>query len=176
MKNLKKLLVVALTIALAFVSVTTLCPPVQAQAKVTYENSSDNATSSKKKKSSERYFSDVKKDYTYCTQIEWLAKKGAFKGIAKKGKKFKPEQIITRKELGTILDNLYGDRINITIKDPSKKVTQKYATQMMTKVSEQLGYRVTWSGGAPKAKVSRAKISFYLRSMIKYDKKLSPTS
>lgn len=174
-KNLKKLLVVALTLALAFVSVATICPPVQAQAKVTYEDSSSQSSNTKKK-TNKRYFSDVKKSYTYCSQIEWLAKKGAFKGVAKKGKKFKPEQIITRRELGTILDNLYGDRINITIKDPSKKVTQKYATQMMTKVSDQLGYKVTWSGGAPKAKVSRAKISFYLRSMIKYDKKLSPTS
>ena len=172
-KNLKKLLVVMLSLTMAITSVA-FCPPIQAQAKVTYENSSDSKSSTKKK--SERYFSDVSKSYEYRAQIEWLAKKGAYKGIAKKGKKFKPEAVLTRKQLGMILDNLYGDRINITIKDPKKKVTQKYATKMLTSVSKQLGYTVTWSGGAPKAQVTRAKFSYYLRSMIKYDKKLEPTS
>lgn len=169
--SIQKLLVVTLS-ALAFmIGAISITPPIQVQAKVTYEDSSDQSSNKKKE---QRYFSDVEKSYAYRAEIEWLAKKGAYKGIAKKGKKFQPEKILTRKEVGMILDNLYGDRIDITIKGPKKKATQKYVTQLLTEVSDQLGYRVEWSGGAPKAQVTRAKFSYYLRSMIKYDEKLNP--
>lgn len=170
--SIQKLLVVTLSALALMIGVIGIAPPIQAQAKVTYEDSSDQSSNKKKE---QRYFSDVKKSYTYRSQIEWLAKKGAYKGIAKKGKKFQPEKVLTRKEVGMILDNLYGDRINITIKDPKKKATQKYVTQMLTTVSDQLGYRVKWSGGAPTAQVTRAKFSYYLRTMIKYSKKLNPS-
>ena len=170
--SIQKLLVVMLSAFALVIGVVGVTPPIKAEAKVTYEDSSDQSSNKKKE---QKYFSDVDKSQTYKSQIEWLAKKGAFKGIAKKGKKFQPEKVLTRKEVGMILDNLYGDRIDITIKNPKAKATQKYVTTMMTTVSDQLGYRVKWSGGAPKAQVTRAKFAYYLRSMIKYSKKLNPS-
>ena len=147
--------------ALVLVFSTVIITPVEASAKVTYTSSSS------QKKSDTRYFKDVKKKTTYRAEIEWLANKGAFKGIAKKGGKFKPSTNITRRQVGMIFDNLYGNRIDITIKDPNKKATQKFMTDLMTKVSKQLGYQVDWKGGSPKAKVTRAKACYYLRSMMK---------
>ena len=155
----KMLLLTALLVALTFGFVAT---PIQAYAKVTFEDSSNSSS----KKKNERYFSDVKAKTDHRKDIEWLAERGAFKSIAKKGKKFQPTAIITRKQFGTILNNLYGDRITLTIKNPSSKVTQKFATNTLTEVSKQLGYRVTWSGGAPKAKITRATAAFYIRSMM----------
>lgn len=155
--NSSKMLLLTMT-ALMLVFSMIITVPIEASAKVTYETST---------KKSERYFKDVKKKTTYRADIEWLANKGAFKGVAKKGKNFKPNSYITRKQVGMILDNLYGDRINITIKDPNKKATQQFMTTTMTTVSKQLGYLVNWNGGSPKAKVTRAKACFYLRSMMK---------
>ena len=157
-KSITKLLTVALIMSL-FISATT---PVVAEAKVTYTNGS--GTSSSKK--SGKYFSDVKSKTEYCKQIEWLAKKGAYAGIAKKGGKFQPTCTITRKQFGMILNNLYGDRINLKITNSSAGATQKFVTSTLTEVTKQLGYKVTWNGGAPKAKVSRANASHYLRQMI----------
>lgn len=155
----KMLLLTALLIVLSFGFIAT---PIQAFARVTFENSSNSSS----KKKAERYFSDVKAKTEHRKDIEWLAKKGAFKTIAKKGKKFQPTAIITRKQFGTILNNLYGDRINLVVKNPNSKATQKFATDILTEVSKQLGYRVTWSGGAPKARITRAKAAFYIRSMM----------
>ena len=149
-------------IALILVFSMVLATPIEVAAKVTYETST-----SKQQKSDKRFFKDVKKKTTYRDDIEWLASKGAFKGIAKQGGKFKPGANITKKQVGMILDNLYGDRIDITIKDPNKKATQAFMTSLMTTVSKQLGYQVVWKGGSPKAKVSRAKACYYLRSMMK---------
>jgi hypothetical protein len=109
----------------------------------------------------------VKKKTTYRSEIEWLAEHCAYQGIAKRGQKLKPNTVITRKQVGIILNNLYGDEIDINISKPNSKATQKFVTNLLTKVSEQLGYRVRWSGGAPKAKVTRAKFSHYLYQMIK---------
>lgn len=150
---------IALILCFSFVIST----PVTAFAGVTVESSSNSSS----KKKDEKYFSDVKKGTSHRAEIEWLAKKGAYKGIAKKGKKFQPNRIITRREFGRILNNLYGDRIDITISDPNSKATQKFVTKTLTEVSKQLGYRVSWSGGAPKARVSRGDASYYLRWMMK---------
>jgi len=170
----RKLLVLALI--LAFLAGFMLTPvfAAEAQAKVTYQDSSKKSSTSSKK--TERYFSDVKSKKSYKSEIEWLAKRQAYQGIAKQGKKFKPNAIITRKQVGIVLDNLYGDAIDITISNPSGKATQKFVTNILTEVSDQLGYRIKWSGGAPKGHVSRAKFSHYLYSMIKLCKtgKLDP--
>ena len=163
MKKLHNSSKLLLTTALILVlSLGFIATPIQAFAGVTYANSS----SSSSKKKSERYYSDVKKKTAYYKDIEWLAKKGAFKTIAKPGKKFKPTAIITRRQFGTILDNLYGDRIKLTISDPNTKVTQKFATDTLANVSEQLGCRVNWNGGAPKARVTRGTMAFLIHSMI----------
>ena len=158
--NSSKLLLLAVT-SLIFILSMVIITPVEAAAKVTYTSSSS------QQKSDKRYFKDVKEKTTYRSEIEWLATRGAFKGIAKKGGKFKPSTNITRKQVGMIFDNLYGDRIDITIKDANKVATQKFMTELMTEVSTQLGCTVNWSGGAPKAKVSRSKASYYIRRMIK---------
>lgn len=158
--NSSKMLLLAIA-TLIFISGMAILTPVEAAAKVTYTSSSS------QQKSDTRYFKDVKKKTTYRAEIEWLAKKGAYKGIAKQGGKFKPSTNITRKQVGMIFDNLYGDRIDITIKDANKVATQKFMTETMTEVSKQLGCTVNWKGGAPKAKVTRAKASYYIRSMIK---------
>ena len=156
----KKLLltVVAIITVLTVAAIT----PVQAYAKVTFTSSSKADSKNK----SERYFSDVKNKSHYRSEVEWLAKYGAFKSIAKKGGKFKPNQVITRKQVAIILNNLYGDRIDLTVKDPNKKATQKFVTTILTTTSKQLGHKVTWSGGAPKAKVTRAKACHYTYQMI----------
>ncbi len=164
----KKLLVVftAFAMALSIVAVT----PLSVSAKITYTNSKqkEKQTKSKSKKSkSKNYFKDVTSKKVYKKEIEWLAEKGAFKGIAKKGKKFKPNVIITRREFCTILDNLYGNRIDLTIDKPDTKVTQAFATSTLTTVSKQLGYRVVWKGGAPKGTVTRCKACLYIRQMQK---------
>ena len=162
-----KLLLTALLIGAFLISSTT---PIEVQAKVTYASSSKpNSNSQKKsvkKNKTEKYFSDVKKGTQYRSDIEWLAKHGAFKTIAKKGKKFKPTLVITRRQVGTILNNLYGNRIDLTIKDPEKKVTQGFMTETLTTVSKQLGYKVTWKGGAPKARVTRAGACNLIRQMM----------
>ena len=155
----KLLLTTALVLVLTLGFIAT---PLQAYAGVTYEDSS----SSSSKKKSERYFSDVKKSTAYRKDIEWLAQRGAFKSIAKQGKKFKPTAVITRRQFGIILNNLYGDRITLTIKSPNSKVTQKFASETLSKVSEQLGCHVDWNGGAPKAKVTRGTAAFLIRSMV----------
>lgn len=162
-----KLLLTSLLIGMFLISSAT---PVTAYAKVTYASSSK-ANSSKQKKSvkknkSERYFSDVKSKTKYREDIEWLAKHGAFKGIAKKGKKFKPNAVITRRQFCTILDNLYGDKIDLTISSPKAKVTQKFLTDTLTTVSKQLGYKVSWNGGSPKSRVTRGNACFLIRRMI----------
>ena len=158
-----KLLLIVVAMLTVFMTVVTITP-VTAYAKVTYANSSKSGS---KKNKTERYFSDVKAKTQYREDLVWLAKKGAFKSIAKQGKKFKPRNIITRKQLAMILDNLYGDRIDITIKDPKKKVDQGYMTNLLTEVSKQLGYRVSWNGGTPKARVTRAAACYYIRLMMK---------
>ena len=150
------------TIALALVlAVSFLVTPIQASAKVTYTDSGS---------SSKRYYSDVKTKAQYRADIEWLAKKGAFKGIAKKGGKFNPNKTITRRQVGQILDNLYGNRINLTITKSKNKANQRFITDTLTEVSRQLGYKLPWKGGTPKATVSRAKCANYIRTMIKYGK------
>ena len=155
----KLLLTIALALVLSMSFV--ISTPVTALAKVTYVDSS------KSKAKTKRYYSDVKKKTTYCSEIEWLARRGAFKGIAKKGKKFSPNKILTRRELGTVLDNLYKNKINLTIKNPKAKVTQKYLTDTLEITSKQLGYCITWNGGSPKAKVSRANACYLIRAMMK---------
>ena len=152
MKKNPKLLVVSL---LVFALLFSIIPSVPASA------------------ASKRYFSDVKKSYKYREDIEWLANHGAYKSIASKGKKFQPTKNLTRKEFGKILKNLYGKRIDITIKGPKTIVTQKYMTNMLTKVSKQLGYRVTWKNSSSTKKVSRALASHYIKSMIVKSSKLS---
>ena len=157
MKKNPKLLVVAL---LVFTFILSATPSIPVEAKTTSKN----------------YYSDVKSGCKYKSQIEWLAKKGAYKGIATKGKKFQPDKVLTRKELGKILTNLYGERINITIKSPKKQVTQKYMVDMLAKVSEQLGYKVELSCKKPKSKITRAVASKNIVTMIKYSSKLSVDS
>lgn len=157
MKKNSKLLVVAL---LVFTFILSATPSIPVEAKTTSKN----------------YYSDVKSGCKYKSQIEWLAKKGAYKGIATKGKKFQPEKVLTRKELGKILTNLYGKRINITIKSPKKQVTQQYMVDMLAKVSEQLGYKVELSCEKPKSKITRAVASNNIVTMIKYSSKLSVDS
>lgn len=159
--NIKLLLTMAAFVLVFSFAIST---PITALAKVTYENSSNQSSSTKKDK---RYFSDVKKQSKYRKDIEWLAARGAYRGIAKRNKSFKPNKIITRREFGTILDNLYGDKIKLTISGPRSKVTQKFLTNTLETVSDQLGYRVTWNGGAPRAKVTRGAASYYLRLMMK---------
>lgn len=163
----KLLLVVA---SLVFALSLAIFTPVEALAKVSYEDSSSSQQTSDK-----RYFKDVKTKTTYRAEIEWLANRGAFKKIAGKGKKFYPSKTITRRQVGMIMDNLYGDRIDITIKSPNAKATQKFMTALMTEVSTQLGSKVTWSGGSPKATVSRSKACYYIRQMVKTGgEKLNP--
>ena len=156
MKKNSKLLVVAL---LVFTFILSATPSIPVEAKT-----------------SKNYYSDVKSGCKYKSQIEWLAKKGAYKGIATKGKKFYPDKVLTRKELGKILTNLYGERINITIKSPKKQVTQQYMVDMLAKVSEQLGYKVELSCKKPKSKITRAVASKNIVTMIKYSSKLSVDS
>ena len=157
MKKNPKLLVVAL---LVFTFILSATPSIPVEAKTTSKN----------------YYSDVKSGCKYKSQIEWLAKKGAYKGVATKGKKFQPDKVLTRKELGKILTNLYGERINITIKSPKKQVTQQYMVDMLAKVSEQLGYKVELSCKKPKSKITRAVASKNIVTMIKYSSKLSVDS
>ena len=111
-------------------------------------------------------FKDVTKKTQYYKDIEYLYNKGAYTGIAKKGGKFKPTQNMTTKEFVKTLRNLYGSKISLK-NGNSAKLTQKYATDTLLKVSKQLGLQVTWSGGAPKAKVTRAKAAYYTHLMIK---------
>ena len=122
---------------------------------------------------SKRYFSDVKKSYEYREEIEWLANHSAYKGIAKKNGKFQPEKVLTRKELGKILTNLYGKRAKITIKNPSYKVTQKYMTSLLASVSKKLGYKVKFENNAPKTQITRAKAAYYIRTMMLNSSKLA---
>ena len=154
MKKNPKLLVVAL---LVFALILSAAPSVPVEAKTTSKN----------------YYSDVKSGCKYKSQIEWLAKKGAYKSIATKGKKFQPDKVLTRKELGTILTNLYGKRIDITIKGPKKPVTQQYLANMLAKVSKQLGHKVKLSCKKPNSNVTRAFASNNIVTMIKKDSKLS---
>ena len=113
-------------------------------------------------------FKDVTTKTTYYKDVKYLYEKGAYKGIAKKGGKFKPTQNMTQKEFIKTLRNLYGSKINLANpKKSSTKLTQKTATDTLFKVSEQLGYRVRWSGGSKKAKVTRAKAAYYVHLMIK---------
>lgn len=157
MKKNPKLLVVAL---LVFTLILSAAPSVPVEAKTTSKN----------------YYSDVKSGCKYKSQIDWLAKKGAYKSIATKGKKFQPDKVLTRKELGKILTNLYGKRIDITIKGPKKQATQQYMVNMLAKVSKQLGYKVKLSCKKPKSKITRAVISKNIVTMIKYSSKLSVDS
>lgn len=112
-----------------------------------------------------KYFKDINSRTQYYKEINYLYKHGAYSDIAKKGARFKPGTMITKKEFNKTLKNLYGVRIQLG-KAPSGKLTQKYATETLTSVSEQLGYKVTWNGGSPKAKVTRAKASHYIYQMI----------
>ena len=157
MKKNPKLLVVAL---LVFTLILSAAPSVPVEAKTTSKN----------------YYSDVKSGCKYKSQIDWLAKKGAYKSIATKGKKFQPDKVLTRKELGKILTNLYGKRISITIKGPKKQVTQQYMVNMLAKVSKQLGYKVKLSCKKPESKITRAVASKNIITMIKYSSKLSVDS
>lgn len=148
-KSIMKLLTVGLLVA-AFV--LTAVPATPAYAK-------SSSTSS-------RYFKDVTKKTKHYKQVEWMAKNGGLKGIASKGKNFKPGRVTDEGTFVKMLQNLYGSRISISTKTPSKLLTQKFATTTLTSVSKQLGYRVTWSGGAPKGKVSRATACYLIKRMI----------
>lgn len=163
--------VLLLTMALLAASLTVAITPIEASAKVTYEDSSGSSSAKK----AQRFFKDVKKKTIYRSEIEWLANRKAFNGIARKGKNFYPSKTITRRQVGQILDNLYGDRITIKITNPSQKATQKFVTSTLQEVSTQLGCTVNWDGGAPNANVSRSKASHYIYQMISCaDGKLDP--
>ena len=112
-------------------------------------------------------FKDVTTKTEYQASIKYLYDNGAYVGIAEKGKKFKPNAIMTRREFVKTLRNLYGSRISIKTPKKNVKLTQSYATETLCSVSKQLGYKVRWSGGAPKATVTRAKAAYYVRLMIK---------
>lgn len=161
---------VALCLVTIFaLSIPVISTPLVVEAKVEYvENSQP--------KTSERIFKDVKTDSKYRKDIEKLYKYGAFKGWIKKGKNFKPDQTITRRQFCTMLDNMYGDRINLRVTKPDAKCTQKFATKTLGKVSKQLGYHVTWSGGTPSAKISRRTACHYIMEMMKWSSKLKPTT
>ena len=158
---------VALCLATIFaLSIPIVSQPIVAEAKVEYVTET--------KQPSKRIFKDVKKGTQYRKDIEKLYKYGAFKGWVKKGKKFKPNTTITRRQFCTMLDNMYGDRINLRVKNPDGKCTQKFATKTLDKVSKQLGYHVTWSGGTPSATISRGTACHYITQMMKWSDKLKP--
>lgn len=162
---------VALCLVLAFaLSIPVISKPLVVEAKVQY------VEESKQPKTSTSIFKDVKKSTKYRKDIEKLYKYGAFKGWVKKGKKFKPDTTITRRQFCTMLDNMYGDRINLRVKNPDGKCTQKFATKTLDKVSRQLGYHVSWSGGSPKSTITRQTACHYITEMMKWSDKLKPTT
>lgn len=112
-------------------------------------------------------FKDVTTKTEYQASIKYLYNNGAYVGIAEKGKKFKPNAVMTKREFVKSLRNLYGSKISIKTPAKNAKLTQQYATSTLYSVSKQLGYKVRWSGGAPKATVTRAKAAYFVRLMIK---------
>ena len=166
-RRIPKLVALCLVTIFAL-SIPVVNTPLVVEAKVEYVDSKQPQASK------ERIFKDVKKGTTYRKDIEKLYKYGAFKGWIKKGKKFKPDTIITRRQFCTMLDNMYGDRINLRVKNPDAKCTQKFATKTLDKVSKQLGYHVKWSGGTPSAKVDRKTACHYITQMMKWSDQLKP--
>ena len=128
----------------------------------------------KKKATTTTIFKDVTSKTDYKSAIEWIFKKGGYAGIAKKNGNFKPYNVMTQREFDKTLQNLYGSRINIKA-GGTGKLTQKYATKRLTTVSEQLGYRIKWTGGTASAKVTRSKAAYYIKLMINTGKgRLNP--
>lgn len=80
-----------------------------------------------------KYFSDLQDvDYYAALTIETLGQEGAFKGIVKQGKNFKPHKTFTRSQFKKIIKNLYGYKIKIT--NPSKACTADWVVQQLTKI------------------------------------------
>ncbi|MBR3236405.1 S-layer homology domain-containing protein [Candidatus Saccharibacteria bacterium] len=117
-------------------------------------------------------YKDVNKrtiDSKSIKSIKTLKKAGAFKGVIK-GKKFRPNSKMTRRQYLRMLKNLYPGRVTVTEADKKKAkkmVTEYYVTQKMVKVAESYGITITWDGS--KKKLSRASVANYVVSFAEFD-------
>lgn len=105
--------------------------------------------------------------------IVFVKDHGGWKGISRKGR-LKPNKFITRRELVTILDNLYPNRVPVTIDDfrSKRKVTSKEVCDLMVIVAANLGYKIKWTGNA--TKMRRKDLARYIRIFATYNPALMP--
>lgn len=73
---------------------------------------------------------------------------------------------MTKCEFHELLEDIYGDRIDLGSATLGEPLTQKYAIETLHLVSLQLGHEVVWSGGEPSAMVTRNKATEYIALMI----------
>ena len=174
MKNsMKKLVVVVLTLVVACANI--IATPITAKASVTYENGTNSDNFPHHYKVGKTY-KDVKKSTKYSKAITYAANKGYAQIFAKKGKKFQPTKLVTRREVGRVLDKAFGNRINIVIKNPSKRASVEWSCELMNQVSEQLGCKMNWSwkDSEKNLVISRGLLMYYIYEGTKYSDALIP--
>jgi len=111
------------------------------------------------------YFSDVKGS-RYGKYVNWCAKHGLLKKVAKKGKEFYPDKIMTKKELRQMLKNGYGSELSMKVGSSKAPVTQKYFCNLTAKAAKQLGYKLSWND-ISKSQMDRGMVCYCVYQMIK---------
>lgn len=97
-----------------------------------------------------------------------------WEGLIRKGRFF-PNKFMTRREFLTVLHKLYGGYVTADINDvlnANEMVTSDYCCQKMVAMSENLGYKITWSGA--NAKMRRKDVARYIKIFATYNGALMP--
>lgn len=106
--------------------------------------------------------------------IVYVKQHGGWRGIAKKGK-LKPDKVLTRAELITVLDNLYPGKVPVTINDirrSERRVTSKEVCSLMVKVATNLNYKISWAGNS--TVMRRKDLARYIKIFASYNTALAP--
>lgn len=106
--------------------------------------------------------------------IEYVKAHGGWSGIAHKGK-LRPNKAVTRQEMLRVLDNMYPDKVPVSIIDFRlwyKKVTSQEVCDKMVELSAALGYKIQWTGNT--AKMKRKDLARYIKIFATYNAKLAP--
>ena len=111
------------------------------------------------------YFSDVKGS-RYGKYVNWCAKHGLLKKVAKRDKKFYPDKIMTKKELRQMLKNGYGSELSLKVGSSKAPVTQKYFCNLTAKAAEQLDYQLSWKD-ISKTQMDRGMVCYCFYQMVK---------
>lgn len=107
--------------------------------------------------------------------VNQVSRNGGLVGIPAKIRK-NPKATIARWHFCRILKNLFDGRIQVAatwIDEAS--LNQLWACGILTTVSSQLGRKVSWGGGSPKAKVNLGIACKLIVLMINQDARLRPT-